>query len=81
MQQETTNLVVLLGTGRTLIVSKHPTSCSTVHVDGEGPVAFLDGSPRGPILVVGVAIAVQATKLLACRGEAMELTMLVQRVA
>jgi hypothetical protein len=84
MQQETTNLVVLLGTGRTLIVSKHPTSCSTVlsvHVEGEGLVAFPGGSPRGPVLVVGVAIAVQATKLLACRGEAMELTMLVQRVA
>jgi hypothetical protein len=31
--------------------------------------------------VVGVALAVQATKLLACRGEAMELTMHVQRVA
>ena len=54
---------------------------STVAAEGEGLVALPGGSPRGPVLVVPVTLATQATVLLACRGETTELTVLVHSLA
>ena len=54
---------------------------STVAAEGEGLVALPGGSPGGPVLVVGVALAAQATVLLASRGEATELAVLVHILA
>ena len=71
----------MLGTSSTVTVSKPRTSCSAVAAEGEGLVALPGGSPGGPVLVVGVALAAQATELLACGGEATELTVLVHGVA
>jgi len=80
MQPNMAKVFVLLGTSSTVTVSKHPTS-SAVAAEGEGLVALPGGSPGGPVLVVGVALAAQATELLACGGEATELTVLVHGVA
>ena len=57
MQPNTAKVFVLLGTSLTVTVSKHPTSCSAVAAKGEGLVALPGGSPGGPVLVVGVALA------------------------
>jgi len=54
---------------------------STVAAEGEGLVALPGGSPGWPVLVVGVALAAQATVLLASRGEATELAVLVHILA
>ena len=54
---------------------------STVAAEGEGLVALPGGPPRGPVLVVCVALASQTTVLLACRGETTELAVLVHILA
>jgi hypothetical protein len=54
---------------------------STVAAEGEGLVALPGSSPGGPVLVVGGALAAQATVLLASRGEATELTVFVHTIA
>jgi hypothetical protein len=67
---------VLLGRG-----SGIQAQSSTVAAEGEGLVALPGGSPGGPVLLVGVALAAQTTVLLASGGEATELAVLVHILA
>lgn len=53
----------------------------TVAAEGNGLVALPGGSPWGPVLVVPLTLATQATVLLARRGESTELTVLVHGIA